>query len=211
MASPVHPVDFNNNIIGSASSPTVLGSTSSSSRPTPVAAGETVPLWATLSGAVVIASINVTGTDASANTLALIENTSGTGSNKLGAAGHVFNGTTWDRERKPNATSRVVSAAASTNATVAKASAGDVFTIQGYNAAATLRYLKIYNKATAPVVGTDVPVKTITLPATAAFDINLTGEYYSAGISYAFTTGSADADVGALAAGDITGFNLSYI
>lgn len=109
-------------------------------------------------------------------------------------------------------TSRIVSAAASTNATSAKASAGRVYAIQGYNAAATVRYLKLYNKASAPTVGTDVPVKTLALPPGAgfAFDFPI-GYSFATGIAYALTTGSADNDTGALTAGDILGLNVDYV
>jgi hypothetical protein len=126
------------------------------------------------------------------------------------AYGGVFNGTSWDREVKPNAVSRIVSAAATTNATVAKASAGNLHKVVGYNAAAALRYLKIYNKATAPTVGTDTPVLTIPLPGTAAFEIDFAALYFATGIGYAFTTGVADADTGALTLADITAFSLVY-
>lgn len=108
-------------------------------------------------------------------------------------------------------TSRIVSAAASTNATSAKASAGVLYSLVGYNAAAALRYLKVYNKASAPTVGTDTPVLTIPLPATAAFAFNLpNGFRLAAGIAYALTTGAADADIGALTAGDVVGLNVVY-
>lgn len=122
----------------------------------------------------------------------------------------VYNGATWDRQKKPTATSRIVSAAASTNATVAKASAGDVFTVTAYNAAASVRYLKFYNKATAPTVGTDTPVLTIALQPTAALNVNLQSQYFSTGIAYALTTGAADADTGALTLADIVGLNITY-
>lgn len=123
----------------------------------------------------------------------------------------LFNGSSFDRDRKPNQTSRIVSAAATTNATVAKAGAGDLFRITGFNANAAARYLKIYNKATAPVVGTDTPVWTEYLPAQARFELSFPKGYYlSAGISYALTTGSADADTGALTAADILALNVAY-
>lgn len=121
-----------------------------------------------------------------------------------------FNGTTWDRDRKPNATSRIPSAAASTNATSAKASAGDLHCISGYNAAATVRYIKFYAKATAPTVGTDTPVITLALQPTSAFNINMNGHYIATGIAYALTTGAADADTGALTAGDVLGLTITY-
>ena len=110
-----------------------------------------------------------------------------------------------------SATARLVSAAASTNATVVKASAGKVFTITGYNAAAALRYLKLYNKATAPTVGTDTPVFTYVLPATAAFQFQIPGGFqFATGIGFALTTGVADADTGALTLADVTALHINY-
>lgn len=107
--------------------------------------------------------------------------------------------------------SRIVSAAASTNATSAKASGGTVVSIIGYNAAAALRYLKFYDKASAPTVGTDTPKLTIPIPATTAFSIDFPfGFRLNTGIAYALTTGVADADTGALTAADILGLNVVY-
>lgn len=123
----------------------------------------------------------------------------------------VFNGTTWDRSTKATTTSRIVSAAATTNATSAKATAGTIHTITGYNAAAAVRYLKIYNKATAPTVGTDTPVITIALKPSDAFSIAYPmGYYLNTGIAYALTTGAPDADTGALTLADIVGLNVNY-
>lgn len=138
-----------------------------------------------------------------------LSNTS-TGSLRTQNLGMRFNGTTWDRDRKPNATSRIVSAAASTNATSAKASAGDLYSIHGYNAAAAPRFLKVYNKASAPTVGTDTPVMTFALAAGQAFDIDCYGHYFSTGIAYALTVNAADADTTALTAGDIVGMTMNY-
>lgn len=109
-------------------------------------------------------------------------------------------------------TSRIVSAAASTNATSAKASAGRVYAIQGYNAATSVRYLKIYNKASAPTVGSDTPVKTLALPPSCGFAFDWPNGYsFATGIAYALTTGSADADTGALTSGDVLGLNVDYV
>lgn len=107
---------------------------------------------------------------------------------------------------------RLASAAASVNATVAKASAGRLYKIYGYNAATSVRYLKFYNKTSAPAVGTDTPVVTIPLSPSREFDIDLgvIGQYFSSGISYGLTTGSADTDTGALTAGDVVGLALWY-
>lgn len=122
----------------------------------------------------------------------------------------IYNGTTWDRAKKPSLVSRLLSAAATTNATVVKASAGDVFRIVGYNNNAAARFLKLYDKATAPTVGTDTPVATIRLEATSRFDLELHSLYFSAGIGYAITGAAADADTTALVAGDIVAMNVIY-
>lgn len=130
----------------------------------------------------------------------------------FGAVAYVTNGTTLDKVSKATAASRIPSSAATTNATVAKASAGTLHAISGYNSNAAVRYLKIYNKATAPTVGTDTPILTLAIPATSAIPPTLLpmGMYFSAGISYALTTGAADADTAAVGAGDILGLNLAY-
>ncbi|MBS1165326.1 MAG: hypothetical protein H6R00_1351 [Proteobacteria bacterium] len=105
---------------------------------------------------------------------------------------------------------RLASAAATVNATVAKASTGRLYKIYGYNAATSVRYLKLYNKSSAPTVGTDVPVVTIPLSPSREFDIDLglIGQYFSTGIAYGLTTGAADADTGVLTAADVVGLNL---
>ena len=108
-------------------------------------------------------------------------------------------------------TARLLSAGASTNATSVKASAGRVYGAQGYNAAASVRYLKLYDKAAAPTVGTDTPVKTVTLPPLTAFALDwVLGYAFENGIAFALTTGGADADTGALTAADILGLNIDY-
>lgn len=112
----------------------------------------------------------------------------------------------------PTSVSRIVSAAASTNATSAKASAGRLFSLIGYNAAAANRFLKLYNKASAPTVGTDTPLLTIVLPATTAFAIDFPSPIeFDLGIAYALTTGVADADTGALTAADVLGLNVVFV
>lgn len=123
-----------------------------------------------------------------------------------------FNGTSWDRQRIPSSSSRIVSSANTTNATVAKASTGWLTSIVGLNTTGSVIYLKLYNKATSPTVGTDTPVLTIPIAASSFFSINLnTAPYYfSTGISYALTGAAADADTTAVAAGAITGLNLLY-
>jgi len=110
----------------------------------------------------------------------------------------------------PTSTARLVSAAASTNATSVKASQGRVFRITGYNSNAAARYLKMYNKASLPTVGTDTPIWTEYLAAQTKFSIDVNGLNFSTGIAYALTTAGADSDTGALTAGDVTNLNIAY-
>jgi len=97
---------------------------------------------------------------------------------------------------------------ASTNATSLKSSAGQLYTIYAINTNAAVRYLKFYNKASAPTVGTDVPVLTLPIPgntAGAGFLLSPGGQgiEFTTGIAYATTTGVADADTGAVAANEL--------
>jgi hypothetical protein len=102
-------------------------------------------------------------------------------------------------------TTTFVNSAASTNATSIKASAGTVYGIVATNNNAAVRYLKIYNKASAPVVGTDVPVLTLHLPTVnnANVPIGANGLRFSNGIALALTVSSGDSATDAVAAGEI--------
>jgi len=97
--------------------------------------------------------------------------------------------------------------AASTNATSVKASAGVLYGLIAFNLNAAVRYLKLYNKASAPTVGTDTPVMTVPVPASATgagFVLPIPpGVDFTTGIAFALTTGSADADTAAVGAGDL--------
>lgn len=109
----------------------------------------------------------------------------------------------------PTGSSRILSAAADTNATVAKASAGRLHSVQVNNAAGHVIYLKFYNKATAPTVGTDVPVITVAL-ATGVNSLDMGRHYFSTGIAYGCVVGGADNDTTALTAADFLGLNVQY-
>lgn len=96
--------------------------------------------------------------------------------------------------------------AATTNATVVKASAGTLGFISASNISTSARYVKIYNKATAPTVGTDVPVQTYMVPPnTSGTNLALpaSGLNLSTGICFAITGGYADTDTTATAVGDV--------
>jgi hypothetical protein len=109
---------------------------------------------------------------------------------------------------------RLVSAAATTNATLVKNAAGRVFKIRGYNAKAAVCYLKLYNKATAPAPATDnaLLMASFALKASDMFDIDFTPQGYgfSTGIGFALTGASSDTDATVLVAADIVGLNVFY-
>jgi hypothetical protein len=95
---------------------------------------------------------------------------------------------------------------ATTNATSVKASAGTIGEIFAFNTSASTKFLKLYNKASAPVVGTDVPI--ITIPIAPSLECNfrisdIGGMRLATGIAFAITGAAADADTTAVAAGDV--------
>lgn len=102
-------------------------------------------------------------------------------------------------------TQTFTNSAATTNATSTKASAGTVWSIHASNINAAARYLKIYNKASAPTVGTDVPVLTVPLPAGQVVQIDggSTGIRFGTGIAWALTVTAADSATDAVAASEI--------
>jgi anti-sigma factor ChrR (cupin superfamily) len=100
--------------------------------------------------------------------------------------------------------------AASTNATNVKSGAGQVYAVHCMNTNAALRYLKLYDKASAPTVGTDTPVITVPLPTNVPIAIQpACGIAFANGIGFAMTTGIADSDATAVAANEIV-LNLLY-
>lgn len=89
-----------------------------------------------------------------------------------------------------------------------KASAGQVFGIHltnvGLSSGVDYLYVKLYNKATAPTVGTDTPVMTIPVKADASRDIEIpSGAAFASGIGIGCTTAAADADTGAPATNEL--------
>lgn len=98
-----------------------------------------------------------------------------------------------------------ISSAASTNATSIKTSAGTVYSITASNTGAAAAFVKLYNKASAPTVGTDVPVLTIPIPASGIVNIpfGTTGHRFATGIALAITNLAADSDATAVAAAQV--------
>lgn len=100
--------------------------------------------------------------------------------------------------------------AGSTNATSVKAAEGRVVGFDVSNVNAAVRYFKLYNKASAPTVGTDVPVVTVLLPISGrAFQFLGGGLFFSLGIAFALTTEATDAGSTGVSASE-TVVNLFY-
>ena len=99
------------------------------------------------------------------------------------------------------------SSANSTNATSVKNSSGAIFnmiihnTHSGGGGGNNSIALRLYNKTTAPVVGTDVPMIVIHVPANSSKEINFTsGITFTDGIAYSITDGDALLDATAVSA-----------
>lgn len=109
-------------------------------------------------------------------------------------------------------TTHFLASAATTNATSVKATAGTLYAVVATNQNAASRCLKLYDKATAPTVGTDVPKMTIQVPANSAVSLNLgpVGVRFAIGIALAMTALGTIADTTAVAVNDLESC-LSYI
>jgi hypothetical protein len=104
-----------------------------------------------------------------------------------------------------------IQSAASTNATSVKASAGQVYLVAAGNNGGSAAWLKLYNKASSPTVGTDTPVWSCYLPAGTAREVPITvGLAFGTGIAYAITGAAADTDTTAVAANQVTGV-IGYV
>lgn len=107
-------------------------------------------------------------------------------------------------------TSSAATSAASTNATSVKASAGQVYGWAIFNTTSVNKYVKLYNKASAPTVGTDTPFMRILVPPSGGTNVWFgNGIPLGTGIAYAITGGAADTDTTSVAANDVL-INLFY-
>jgi hypothetical protein len=93
--------------------------------------------------------------------------------------------------------------AANTNASSQKSSPGSLFELTISNPTATAISVKLYNKASAPTVGTDVPVltQTVAAGATNSFSFGQNGKRFTTGIAMAATALPAATDTGVAVAG----------
>lgn len=113
------------------------------------------------------------------------------------------------RQYRANATGAASGAhivsAATTNATIVKASAGRVIGWSLSNTNAAWRYVKLHNQTTTPTAGASV-ARVIGIPPNGKSEFTVEGGIaFTTGIGLTTVTGSADADTAAVALGDIVG------
>ena len=108
------------------------------------------------------------------------------------------------------ATPYFVNSAATTNGALILTGTSGLQAFFATNSGATVAYVKLYNKATAPTVGTDVPEMIIPVPAANAGVPGVTSVptgfnafRFALGLGIAITGGAADSDTTAVAAGQV--------
>lgn len=93
---------------------------------------------------------------------------------------------------------------AGTNAKAVKGLPGQVVGWSAANLSGTWRFLKLFDVAGTPAVGTDAPEFTIGLPPMTEVSLALSGGIaFSAGIALAMTAGPEDTDASPVGAGEI--------
>lgn len=102
---------------------------------------------------------------------------------------------------------RLAVTVASDNAALLQTGRVYLYRVLGYNGNAAVRFLKLYNKATAPVVG-DTPELVIPMAPAAAFN-HLIEHRFPLGLGYRIVTGAADSDASAVGT-DISGLDFIY-
>jgi len=141
----------------------------------------------------------------------LVAGTAGIGAVTLtsGTVTTVTNVTTAGTPLAP-ATPYFVNSAATTNGALIITGTSGLQAFWATNTGAAAAYVKLYNKATAPTVGTDVPEMIIPVPAAvggvpgvAALPMGFNGFRFALGLGIAITGGAADSDTTAVAAGQV--------
>jgi len=106
-----------------------------------------------------------------------------------------------------------VKAAASTNLTSIKSGRTKLYRYTLRNSTASAKYLKIFNKASAPVIATDTAllIETVIIPAngTASY-LNPAGKEIASGLAYAITGALSETDTTNTAVDDVVG-SFDYI
>lgn len=94
--------------------------------------------------------------------------------------------------------------AASTNATLVAAGPRRLFSLLASNSNAGTRFIKLYNKATSPTVGTDQPVLIFPIPPLSFTNVQIdAGIQFPLGLGFCLTVAGVYTDTAAVAVNDI--------
>jgi len=179
-----------------ADNPVKIGNVFNTTQPT-VTNGQIVDVQATARGAMIVS----TGVD----TFNVTVNAA------IAAGTNTIGGVTPKAVTTGGSTPSHTMSAASTNATSLKASAGQVYGLSITNSVASARYFKLYNKASAPTVGTDTPVLTLGVPANGTvIRVYPVGLALGTGIAWAATGAITNADTTAIGANDLS-IDIDYL
>lgn len=187
--------------------------------PTSYSIGQRVDAWFTTQGALVTGGI-ANDPSLSVALAALMPAINAGSPTALGVSPMVYNGSVLVSQRGDTAGTDTVSAvrataggatqfrrlaSADTNLAVVKASAGRVYGYVITNTTAAAKFVKLYNKASAPTLASDVPLRTIMVPPNGivAYHVGMGLGGFSAGIAIAATGAIGDTDTTALAANDL--------
>lgn len=100
--------------------------------------------------------------------------------------------------------------AATNNATLVKAGRVTLGSVSVANSVATVYYLKLYDKVTAPTCGTDTPRAVIQVPASAPASVPVgAGINFNAGLGFCLVAGIADSDNASAATGLVINLGLT--
>jgi hypothetical protein len=94
-----------------------------------------------------------------------------------------------------------INSAATTNQTLIKANPTVLITLTACNNGAANAFIKIFDKITAPVTGTDTPILTLTVPPSGS--VTVENIICNLGLGLAITNLVADLDNTAVAAGQV--------
>jgi len=207
--------------VADTGNPVKIGGYANATIPTTVGSATRVNAWFGINGQIIIGCPSFTGADGQSNTLYQITGSGGS-QGQFTTAGFVFNGATWDRQRGDTIGTDMVMAVrataggltqfrrlatADTNLAVVKGSAGRVYAYTISNTTASAKYVRLYNKATAPVPASDnaLILRTIMVPANgiAAHQVMAGLAGFTSGIAIDATGAVGDTDTTALAANDL--------
>ena len=107
-------------------------------------------------------------------------------------------------------TNQFINSVAGTNIASISTSTTGVSSMYATNTGLTPAYIKLYNKATLPVLATDIPEMIIVVPAAVSgvpgvytLPIGFSGLRFNSGLGIAITGGATDTDTTAVTAGQV--------